>query len=79
MIDIEAPIKEVTVYSDRALVIRRKKFELEAGEHDLRINNLPQFLRDSLRAAGRGSRDALSAAQGGARRVAGPSHGSTRG
>ena len=55
MIDIEAPINEVTVYSDRALVIRRKKFELEAGEHDLQVNNLPQFLRDSLRAAGRGS------------------------
>ncbi len=55
MIDIEAQIKEVTVYSDRALVIRREKVELEAGEHDLRINNLPQFLRDSLRASGRGT------------------------
>jgi len=54
LIDIEAPIKEVTVYSDRALVFRRDKVELEAGEHDLRVNNLPQFLRDSLRAAGRG-------------------------
>jgi uncharacterized protein (TIGR02231 family) len=55
LIDIEAQIREVTVYSDRALVIRREKVELEAGEHDLRVNNLPQFLRDSLRAAGRGS------------------------
>src|SRR2546423_12056084 len=54
MIDIEAPIKEVTVYSDRALVIRRGKVELEVGEYELRVNNLPQFLRDSLRAAGRG-------------------------
>ena len=54
MIDIEAPIKEVNVYSDRALVIRRNKVELEVGEHELRVNNLPQFLRDSLRAAGRG-------------------------
>ena len=54
MIDIEAPIKEVTVYSDRALVIRCEKVELEVGEHELRVNNLPQFLRDSLRAAGRG-------------------------
>ncbi len=54
MIDLEAPIKEVTVYSDRALVFRRDKVELEVGEHELRINNLPQFLRDSLRAAGRG-------------------------
>jgi uncharacterized protein (TIGR02231 family) len=55
LIDVEAPIREVTVYSDRALVIRREKVELEAGEHDLRVNNLPQFLRDSLRAAGRGT------------------------
>ncbi len=55
MVDIEAPIKEVTVYSDRALVIRCDKVELEVGEHELRVNNLPQFLRDSLRAAGRGT------------------------
>ena len=55
MIDIEAPIKEVTVYSDRVLVVRNGKVELKAGEHDLRVNNLPQFLRDSLRASGRGT------------------------
>src|SRR5260370_2724975 len=55
MIDIEAPIKEVTVYSDCALVIRSDKVELEVGENELRINNLPQFLRDSLRASGRGT------------------------
>jgi hypothetical protein len=55
LIDIEAPIKEVTVYSDRALVNRHGKVELEAGEHVLRVNNLPQFLRDSLRASGRGT------------------------
>lgn len=54
MIDLEAPIKEVTVYADRALVTRCGDIELEAGEHELRINNLPQFLRDSLRASGRG-------------------------
>ncbi len=56
MIDLEAPIKEVTVYADRALVTRCGSIELEAGEHELRVNNLPQFLRDSLRAAGRGPR-----------------------
>ena len=56
MIDLEAPIKEVTVYADRALVTRCGSIELEAGEHELRVNNLPQFLRDSLRAAGRGQR-----------------------
>ncbi len=56
MIDHEAPIKEVTVYADRALVTRCGSIELEAGEHELRVNNLPQFLRDSLRASGRGPR-----------------------
>lgn len=56
MIDLEAPIKEVTVYSDRVLVTRRGSIQLEAGEHELRVNNLPQFLRDSLRAAGRGTK-----------------------
>jgi uncharacterized protein (TIGR02231 family) len=56
LIDLEAPIKEVTVYADRALVTRCGSIELEAGEQELRVNNLPQFLRDSLRAAGRGQR-----------------------
>ncbi len=55
MIEIDAPIKEVTVYADRALVVRREKVELEAGEYELRVNNLPQFQRDSLRATGRGT------------------------
>src|SRR5260370_20966992 len=54
MIDLEAPIKEVTVYADCALVTRRGSIQLEAGEHELRINNLTQFSRDSLRAAGQG-------------------------
>jgi uncharacterized protein (TIGR02231 family) len=56
LIDLEAPIKEVTVYADRALVTRCGSIELELGEHELRVNNLPQFLRDSLRAAGQGPR-----------------------
>jgi uncharacterized protein (TIGR02231 family) len=56
MIDLEAPIAEVTVYADRALITRRGNTELEAGEHELRVNNLPQFQRDSLRAAGQGPR-----------------------
>ncbi|HLZ59247.1 MAG TPA: mucoidy inhibitor MuiA family protein [Ktedonosporobacter sp.] len=55
MIDLDAQIKEVTVYADRALVIRRGSLHLEAGEHELRVNNLPQFSRDSLRTAGQGS------------------------
>src|SRR5258708_33593915 len=52
MIDLVAPIKEVTVYADRALITRGGTVSLAAGEHELRINNLPQFIRDSLRAAG---------------------------
>jgi uncharacterized protein (TIGR02231 family) len=56
MIDLEAPITEVTVYADRALITRRGSVELDAGEHELRVNNLPQFQRDSLRAAGQGPR-----------------------
>src|SRR5436305_6619950 len=54
MIDLVASIKEVTVYADRALVTRYGNTSLEAGEHELRVNDLPQFLRDSLRAAGQG-------------------------
>src|SRR3989440_958702 len=54
MNDLDAPIKEVTVYVDRALVTRQGSISLEAGEHELRVNNLPQLLRDSLRAAGQG-------------------------
>ncbi len=54
MLDLIAPIKEVTVYADRALITRSGKLNLAAGEHELRINDLPQFIRDSLRAAGQG-------------------------
>ncbi|GCE27823.1 hypothetical protein KDA_33070 [Dictyobacter alpinus] len=54
MNDITAAITAVTVYSDRALITRQGKISLEAGEHEIRVNNLPQFLRDSLRASGRG-------------------------
>jgi len=54
MIDLTAPIKEVTVYADRALISRRSSISLEAGEHELRINDLPQFIQNSLRAAGQG-------------------------
>ena len=57
MNDLSAPIKEITVYADRALVTRSGSISLEAGEHELRINDLPQFLRDSLRAAGQGPQE----------------------
>jgi uncharacterized protein (TIGR02231 family) len=54
MSDFIAPITAVTVYNDRALVTRKGTQRLEAGEHELHVNGLPQFLRDSLRATGRG-------------------------
>lgn len=54
MTDLTTTIKEVTVYADRALVTRSGQIHLEAGEHELRINNLPTFVRESLRAAGQG-------------------------
>ena len=54
MADLTAPITDVTVYADRALVTRKGRIALEAGELELRINDLPLFLRDSLRASGRG-------------------------
>jgi uncharacterized protein (TIGR02231 family) len=54
MAELEAPIKDVTVYSDRALMTRHGTIHLEVGEHEIRINNLPQFVRDSLRASGQG-------------------------
>jgi uncharacterized protein (TIGR02231 family) len=53
MTDITAPITEVTVYTDRALITRRGSIQLAEGEHELRVNDLPQFLRDSLRASGK--------------------------
>ncbi|GCE13376.1 mucoidy inhibitor MuiA family protein [Tengunoibacter tsumagoiensis] len=52
--NLDAPIIAVTVYTDRALVTRQCTLHLSSGTHDLRINNLPQFIRDSLRASGEG-------------------------
>lgn len=54
MADLEAPITDITVYADRALVTRKGTIHLEAGEHELQVNTLPQFNRDSLRANGIG-------------------------
>jgi uncharacterized protein (TIGR02231 family) len=55
--ELETAIAGVTVYPDRALVARRGEIAVEsAGEHAIRIGGLPPgILRDSLRAAGRGS------------------------
>lgn len=54
---LDAPITEVTVYPERALVVRRGTATIEAaGEHSLRVLELPQSTvqRNSLRAAGTG-------------------------
>lgn len=55
-IDLTAPIAEVTVYPDRALVVRRSETTIDApGEHVLRVGGLPMtLLRASLRGTGRG-------------------------
>jgi uncharacterized protein (TIGR02231 family) len=56
-IPVEAPIQAVTVYGDRALIVRLGVVEIpEAGEHILKLGGLPRRLqRTSLRAAGRGT------------------------
>jgi len=54
MTDLAAPIKDVTVYADRALITRVGSIQLAAGAHELRVNDLPSFLRESLRASGQG-------------------------
>lgn len=54
---LDAPITEVTVYPERALVVRRGNATIEAaGEHILRVTGLPEtsLQRTSLRATGRG-------------------------
>lgn len=56
-LELDAPIAEVTVYPDRALVTRRGAVAVpDAGEHEIALGQLPRTLvRESLRAAGRGS------------------------
>ena len=59
MIEMDTTIAKVTVYPDRARVLRTGVVELEAGLHTLAIPELPVSLdRDSVRAAGRGSAQA---------------------
>jgi uncharacterized protein (TIGR02231 family) len=55
-IDLPTTMTSVTVYPDRALVVRRGQARLDAaGSHALRIGGLPAGIqRDSLRATGRG-------------------------
>lgn len=53
---VQTTITEVTVYVDRARIIRRGIARLAAGENTLTIEKLPTSLQnDSVRAAGRGA------------------------
>jgi uncharacterized protein (TIGR02231 family) len=53
---LEAPIVAVTVFVNRARVIRRGKITLEAGEYTLILDTLPAALEaDSVRASGSGA------------------------
>lgn len=56
MIELDTAIVQVTVYPDRARVLRRGRSTLNRGQHRLLISDLPESLdRDSVRAAGRGT------------------------
>jgi uncharacterized protein (TIGR02231 family) len=54
-VDLNAPIQEVTVYTDQALIIRRGSVSLsEAGPSAITLSGLPALLnRESLRATAR--------------------------
>ena len=53
--DIQAPIVAVTVYPDRARVMRRGTVNLEIGTHELQVNDLTLSLDpDSVRTLGEG-------------------------
>lgn len=56
-LELSAPIVDVTVYPDRALVTRRGEVAIpEAGEHDIVLGQLARSLeRQSIRASGRGT------------------------
>lgn len=56
MIEVQAPISAVTVYTDRAQITRRGRVTFETeGAQELAIGGLPAALdADSLRASGRG-------------------------
>jgi uncharacterized protein (TIGR02231 family) len=53
---IVAPIAEVTVYADRARILRRGSVRLAPGEHTLELADIPtSLLEDSVRTGGRGA------------------------
>lgn len=55
-LEIHSKIDSVTVFSDRALVVRRAKIEVTPGEYECVFSNLPiAILDNSVRAEGKGS------------------------
>ncbi|NOK57559.1 MAG: mucoidy inhibitor MuiA family protein [Chloroflexi bacterium AL-W] len=56
MTTLQAPIVAVTVYVDRARIIRRGSIQLTPGEHTLTLTQLPMTIEeDSVRASGKGT------------------------
>ena len=56
MITLESRIAAVTVYPNRARVVRRATLDVEAGVQQIALTGLPAALdRDSLRASARGT------------------------
>lgn len=54
---LDAPIEEVTVYSDRARIVRRARFTAKAGLDSVRLPDLTgAVLLDSVRVAAKGAR-----------------------
>ena len=50
---VDSSVKSVTIYSDRAMVVRSAKVALNKGTHDLVFDDLPPALRwDTVRAKG---------------------------
>lgn len=59
-IEVESKIDSVTVFNDRALVIRKGEVSVSAGEHELVFSDLPiAILDNSLRAEGGGTAKAV--------------------
>ena len=55
-INAESKITEVTVFPDRAEVLRQSSFSLPAGKHTVVFDNLPdRVMTDSVRVSGKGS------------------------
>ncbi|HEX4211897.1 MAG TPA: DUF4139 domain-containing protein [Candidatus Dormibacteraeota bacterium] len=54
MTTLETRIESVTVHPKQALVTRRGRLQLEAGTHEVSIDDLVRFMPESVRVSGRG-------------------------